>query len=127
MYMQGQGHSHWGPGTSLVQFVRPSFGMAGCGGGCASIGATKRCCDSCANRGSCGKGLLGMGIFESGFDISGWGWPELLIAAAAGYMVLSTVFTTGRAVSAVRAYPGKRRSKKAARLRARALELTRKK
>jgi hypothetical protein len=69
----------------------------------------------------------GLGLFETGFDVSGWGWPEILIVVLGGYVLISTVFTTSRAVSHVKAIPGKRRSAKAARLRAEAKELTRKK
>jgi hypothetical protein len=113
MYLMGKGHTHYGPGTSFVQridWTRPEE-MRMEGMGCAGCG-----CQNCR----------GLGLFESGFDVSGWGPLEIGIVALGGYMLLSTIFTTGRAVSAVRAYPGKRRSKKAARLRAQALELTRK-
>ena len=75
----------------------------------------------------CAQRCGGLGLFDTGFDVTGWGWPEILIVLFGGYMVLSTVFTTGRAVSHVKAIPGKRRSAKAARLRAEAKELTRKK
>jgi len=67
-----------GPGTELVQHIDWAPGM-----GCA--------CES-----------KGMGLFDSGFDISGWGWLEWGLAGLGGYMVLSTVFTTQRAVGRVR-------------------------
>lgn len=117
MYMVGKGHEHTGPGTAMVQFALPNtayrgMGCAGCGGRCAP-GLT------------CGRTLTGLGLFESGFDISGWGWPEILIAGLGGYMVLSTVFTTKRALGRVRAMPGERRKRKAAAYRKRAAELSR--
>jgi hypothetical protein len=68
-----------------------------------------------------------LGLFDTGFDVSGWGWPEILIVVFGGYMVLSTVFQTGRAVRKVRAIPGERRKAKAARLRAEAAALTKRK
>jgi len=60
-------------------------------------------------------------------DYSQWGLPEWGIVALGGYMVLSTLFTTSRAVKRVRALPGERRKKRAAALRKEASELTRKK
>ncbi len=113
-YIAGRGHQHTGPGTSMVQFVPP---VARFGDG---MGA---CCSGCSHGGTCS----GMGLFESGWDVSGWGWPEMLIAGLGAYMVLSTVFTTSRAVGKVRRLPGERRKRKAAALRARASELTKKK
>lgn len=47
----------------------------------------------CANcNGSCGchKGLLGLGIFDTGLDFSGWGITEWAIVALGGYMLFST-------------------------------------
>lgn len=96
MYLVGQGHEHMGPGTSMVQridwtqaqesqLMNAARGLGGCG--CAGLGCP------------CAKGL---GLFESGFDLAGWSWPEYAIVALAGYMVLSTVFTTQRATTRVR-------------------------
>jgi hypothetical protein len=104
MYVMGQGHEHLGPGTSMVQFVRGGLGCASCSGKC----------------GSCG----GMGLFDSGMDVSGWGAVEWIVAGIGAYAVISTVFTTGRVARKVRAIPGERRKRKAARLRARAAELS---
>lgn len=104
MYLVGKGHEHLGPGTSLVQRINWTTGdemrvVAGRRGmGCASCSGT------------CGQ-KCGMGLFDSGFDVSGWGWPEMLIAAFGGYMVLSTIFTTKRAVSRVRTSARKRSSR----------------
>lgn len=57
------------------------------------------CCSSCAHGGTCsGKG---MGLFDSGTDISGWGWPEWSIVgvgAAAGLSLLSNVAQTGKSI-----------------------------
>jgi len=110
-YLQGQGHMHYGPGTSMVQFVKPVFGM-GCACGSLKCG--------------CGENL-GLGLFDSGMDFTGWGWQEWAIIGLGGYVLLSTIFTTGRAVRKVKALPGERRKRKAARLRQEASELTKKK
>lgn len=81
----------------------------------------------CSGMGGCGCGGTcgGLGLFESGMDFTAWGWPEWSIAVLGAYMLLSTVFTTGRAVGRVRALPGERRRARAARLRKEAAELTR--
>lgn len=145
MYRVGKGHEHTGPGTSLVQFIdwTPADERqmcAGFGSGLAGMfpefatdcGAVSR---SCAERGigcACGgagkgcAGSCGLGLFDSGLNPAGWGPLEWGIVAIAGYMVVSTVFTTKRAVSRVRAIPGERRKAKAKRLRERAAELSRK-
>ena len=69
MYVQGQGHTHYGPGTSMVQFTKPAFGMAGCGCGCG--------------------GKCGMGLFDSGADFSQWGVAEWAVIGLGAYVVLS--------------------------------------
>jgi hypothetical protein len=149
-YMVGKGHQHFGPGTSMIQFHQPNqyFGLSGLGmivapgnryglGDCESIAELASCCDSCSAGGTCARGLAGcgcggscdkkgLGLFESGMDFSGWGLPEWSIVALGGYMILSTVFTTGRAVRKVRAIPGERRKRRAKQLRAEAAELSRK-
>lgn len=86
----------------------PGMGQAPC----ESLASLRTCCDSCAQGGSCGRGLSGcgcaglcgrrgLGLFETGLDFSGWGWPEVAIVALGGYMLLSTVFTTQRATRRV--------------------------
>lgn len=104
-----------GIGTQLVQHVqwKRGLGCSDCGGGCG-LG----CC-----AGMCG----GLGLFESGFDISGWTWKEIAIVVLGGYVLLSTVMTTGRVARKVGQIPGERRKRKAARLRKAAAELTRRK
>jgi hypothetical protein len=129
MYLPSQGHTHWGPGTSMIQrinwttgqeydfakgFSYPPPGLSGLG----------HCCESCKHGGQCSSGL---GLFDSGLDYSQWGWPEYAVIAVGGYMVLSTLFTTKRAVSKVRALPGERRKRKAAYYRKKAAALTAKK
>jgi ribose/xylose/arabinose/galactoside ABC-type transport system permease subunit len=74
----------------------------------------------------CG-GKCGLGLFDSGLDFTGWGIPEIVIVALGGYMLLSTVFTTSRAVKKVKAIPGERRKRKAAHYRKLASELSKKK
>lgn len=92
-----------GPGTELVQHIdwAPGFGCA------------------CEQK--------GMGLFDSGTDISGWGWPEWGSIFAGMYMLISTVSTTHRAAKHVAAIPGNRRKRRAAAYRAKAAELTKKK
>lgn len=83
----------------------------------------------CAGLGGCGCGGTcgGLGLFETGTDFTGWGWQEWALVGVGSYMLLSTLFTTQRAVSRVRALPGERRKRKAAKYRAMAAELTKKK
>ena len=93
MYLTSSQPNIMGPGTGLVQRynwtpelearMRSAFG-SGMSGGCGCAGL-KGC--------SCG----GMGLFDSGMDPSGWGWPEMVIVGLGGYMVLSTLMTTKRA------------------------------
>jgi len=85
-YLQGQGHMHYGPGTSMVQFVKPVFGM-GCACGSLKCG--------------CGENL-GLGLFDSGMDFTGWGWQEWLVVGLGGYVLVSMFFTTKRAARQVR-------------------------
>jgi hypothetical protein len=131
IYLPGQGHQHLGPGTSLVQHINWTQDQENMMRGFGCVAACGRsCAPDMTNRGlgcACDWGGKGLGLFDTGMDFSGWGPVEWGVVALGGYMVLSTVFTTGRAVSKVRALPGERRKKKAAALRARATELTRKK
>lgn len=90
----------------------PQLGIGDCGGN----GSMATCCDSCAHGGSCGRGL---GLFDSGWDISTWGWQEWAIVALGGYMLFSTVSTTGRAARGLAAIPAKRRRRIAANRRLR--------
>lgn len=113
-YVKGNGHTHYGPGTSMVQFVPRGFqGM----GDCESLEGLKTCCDSCAHGGSCGrglsgcgcnKGLMGLGLFESGMDFSGWTWQDWMVVGLGGYVLTSVFFTGRRAVRQVREGVSKR-------------------
>ena len=85
-YMLGS-PSNIGPGNGLVERFDgpvPKLPGLGCGGSCG-----------------CSKDCGGLGFFDSGMDISGWGIAEWSTVAGLGYMVLSTVFTTKRAVRSV--------------------------
>ena len=89
MYIKGQGHTHYGPGTSMVQFTR---GMGCCGMGCAC---------------GCNKG---MGLFDSGTDFTQWGAAEWAIVAIGGYVAFSLVgdlFAVGRGVRYAAGAPGR--------------------
>lgn len=129
MYLVGKGHEHMGPGTSMVQFIdatRGEFGGLGLvpefSADCAQMGGRRGLGCGCTK--PCNG--CGLGFFDGGMDVSTWGPMEWGAVALVGYMVASTVFTTGRAVSRVRALPKERRHRKAARLRLKAMELTRK-
>jgi len=120
MYLTNTQPNIMAPGTGLVQRynwtpqmesqMRGAFGkgMGGCG--CAGLAGCP-----------CGGGL---GLFDSGLDPSGWGWPEFGIVGLGAYMLLSTFSTTKRAVRRVRsaasgAYKGARRGNPGRRRRAR--------
>jgi hypothetical protein len=109
MYRMSEGQEHVGPGTSTVQRINWTTGQEQelAGLGCASCGGT-----------------CGLGLFES-LDPTTWGWQEIAIAVFGAWTLISLFSTTTRAVRTVRAYPGERRRKKAARLRLRASELSR--
>ena len=114
MYIVTKATSQPDIGTALIQRVQWKRGM-----GCAPCG------------GKCGMGCCaglcsGLGLFETGFDVSGWTWKEIGIVLLGGYVLLSTVMTTGRVARKVGQYPGEQRKRKAARLRAQAKELTKK-
>jgi hypothetical protein len=121
MYVVGKGNDIMGPGTSLVQRIdwtplqerqlSSGFGLRGMGCGGRGMG--------CACKG-------GLGLFDS-MDFSTWGASEWAIVLVGGYMVISTIFTTKRAASRVRAIPGERRQKRAAALRREASELSKRK
>lgn len=119
MYLIGQGHEHAGPGTSMVQRIdwtqdqetQLRNAMQGRGPGLGSVPefvADLR--QMTRHRGmGCGcKGLAGcpcsagLGLFETGIDLSGWSWPEWGIVAVGAYAVMSTVFTTQRGARRVR-------------------------
>jgi len=92
LYLPGKGHTHLGPGTSFVQRInwtqQQENQMEGLGLGCAGCG------------GNCGR--CGLGLFDSGVDLSGWGIAEWAVVGIGGYALLSTVFTTQRATRRVR-------------------------
>src|ERR1700690_3476412 len=108
MYLTSGQPNIMGPGTGLVQRynwtpqlesqMRGAFGK-GMGCWCKGLAGCK-----------CG----GLGLFDSGLDPSGWGWPEFGIVGLGAYMLLSTFMTTKRAARRVRssvsgAYKGARR------------------
>jgi hypothetical protein len=91
MYLVGTAPNIAGPGTGLVQRINwttgdsiPLKGM-GCGGGCG--------CKKCG----------GLGLFDSGFDPSTFGWPEWLVIGLGGYMATSMLFGAKRAAGRARA------------------------
>ena len=131
MYLIGKGADVMGPGTATVQRIdwnrdnerqmRATFNprpRTNKGFGCLGMGCPGMGC-------GCGS-MAGLGLFES-MDPSTWGGAEWGIAALGAYAVLSMLFTTKRAVTRARAIPGERRKKRAAALRKKASELTRRK
>lgn len=70
--------------------------------------------------GGCGMGLhRGMGLFDTPFDLSTWGWQEWGIAALAGYALFSMFYTSSRASRAISRSASSRRTRRAKRLRLR--------
>lgn len=94
-----------GVGTELVQRINWTPGGLGC---------------------ACGGQCKGMGIFDSGMDLTQWGLIEWATVGTGLLMLISTVNTIGQGVRSARAIPGERRKRKAASLRKRADELTKK-
>ena len=123
MYLPGEGHNHFGPGTSMVQRINWTTGQEmqmaegfDPVGGLNGIG----CCASCESGGKCESGL---GLFDT-MDVSTWGWGEWGIVIFGGYMVLSTLMTTtrgvkrvGRGIKYVGGAPGRSRKARAKKLR----------
>lgn len=114
-YMIGRGHQHTGPGTSMVQFSLPVAGFKGMGacGSCETRASLGACCASCAKgsncSGSCGGGLMGLGMFES-MDFTTWGLPEWAAIGVGAYLVLSLAGDTRRAATGVRKFRRRRRA-----------------
>ncbi len=105
MYLVGKGHEHLGPGTSMVQFIEAKQGEF------AGLGFTPEFAADCSQMGGrrglgcgCTKPCngCGLGLFESGTDISGWSWQEYAIAGVAAYAAVSMLFTTRSAVEGTR-------------------------
>ncbi len=73
----------------------------------------------CGCGGGCGQ--RGLGLFDTGMDITGWGWGEWLTIALGVYVVFS-VFSTSqreygkakRTVRRIKTYPQRRRAAKRA-------------
>ena len=69
----------------------------------------------CAPGGAChcgGKCQHGMGIFDSGTDISGWGWEEWSVVGVGAFAVLSMFSATQSGVRSVRRAVRRRRAYK---------------
>lgn len=84
MYVRGVGNYIGWPicgGPLQTQQTRQFVGLSGLG--------------NCHCGGSCGH-CRGLGYFDSGWDISGWSYPEWGTVLVIAYMVISTVTTTQR-------------------------------
>ncbi len=123
MYLVGQGHDHFGPGTSMVQRINWTTGQEQQISGMGCFPGAEMSSDCMAHAGTsaegemrglgcakCGGGCgreCGLGLFDTGFtDFASWGWPEYVVAAFGGYALLSMMFTTKRAARRVREFPG---------------------
>jgi hypothetical protein len=75
----------------LMTFYPPPYGFAsGLAKGVGDCGCGGKC-------GGCGHDH-GMGqLFDSGTDISGWGWPEWAIVGGAAFAVMTAVSAVGNA------------------------------
>lgn len=114
MYLQPKGvgsYSH--PGNWTWEFYPPPYdflapldsvpmpspilgrsrGVGGCG-----------CGGTCGGCGGGGHHPHGMGLFDSGLDLTGWGIPEWLTAAGGLYLLFSLFGDTKRAATGVRKY-----------------------
>lgn len=91
-------------GPQAAAVTRQFVGLSGCGGKCG-----------CGGR--CQQGL---GYFDSGWDVSGWGWMEWGTVLVIGYMLMSTFQTSKRgykrAASTVKGYRRRSRAARRARL-----------
>lgn len=66
--------------------------------------------------GGCGMGQpRGMGLFDTPFDLSTWGWPEWGIAILGGYALFSMIFTSSRAQRSISRSAAARRKRGAKR------------
>ena len=54
-----------------------------------------------------GNGLFGAGLFEAGWDVTTWGPAEWAVMVIGGYVVFSTIWTTGKALE----YGGRQKAK----------------
>lgn len=106
MYLMGKGHEHEGPGTSMVQRIHWGEAQETQLSDTFQPDVTGRGLGSCGCKG-CAKGL---GLFETGFDVSGWTWAEWGIVLLGAYAAYSMLFTTRTAASAVSS--GVRRTRK---------------
>jgi len=136
VYLVGQGANVMGPGTAMVQRIDWSRAnetqlinaLRGRGPGLGSVPEfvdDRRQMSRYKGMGCGCKQGCGLGLFETGLDVSGWSWPEYALVALGGYMLMSTVFTTGRAARRIAAIPGERRKSKAKMYRLKAAELSR--
>lgn len=98
--------SGWGngltPTSSMSSHSHSKKGMGcscGCGGG-----------PGCSENE--GMGALGLGLFDSGLDISGWGIGEWSTVAVAGFLAVKLFTGTKRATKGYKRYK-RRRAKKA--------------
>ena len=85
-YITTSGPQLIGPGTGNIPRISWTTGQE------ASMGLGCACGGDCGN---CGNGL---GLFDSGFDLTQWGWPEYAVAAFAVYALFGAWTTTKRGV-----------------------------
>lgn len=103
--------------TADEQTLAPSWTPLGLSGlrGVRGLG----CADGCQCGGSCGGGMgrgmrggCGMGLFDTPWDLSTWGFAEWGIAALAGYALFSMFYTSSRASRAISRSSSARRTRR---------------
>ena len=77
----------------LAPSVQTYFGTPAGAAGIRGLGCGCGCGGRCSD---------GMGLFDSGLDPTGWGWPEWGIVALGVYAAFSIMFTTASGTRAAR-------------------------
>jgi len=115
--MTGMGiYSKTSKQAELMEFYPPPYGFAANVGN-GSNGHDCGCGGTCVGCGGHGMGQDTSSLFASGFDISGWGWPEWSIVGFGAFAVWSAVAnvaSAGRSVGSSVRKSRRRSAKKAA-------------
>lgn len=117
MYLIGKGHTHEGPGTSMVQRINWTGAQERqLGRGMGTVGGAPEFWSDCKTMGGraglgCGCtapcSQCGLGLFDS-MDPTTWTWQEWFVVGLGGYVVVSMFFTSKRAARQVSEGVGKR-------------------
>ena len=98
------GYKAVSPRARLSEFYPPPYGFIG-GMGCPG----KSDCGCGGKCGGCGDGH-GMGLFDSGTDISGWGLPEWGLLGVGAFALFSMTSSVSRGARSVRRTLRRRRA-----------------